>query len=82
MESYFAIVKSGVYGTFHALSEAHLHRYLNEFDFRYSNRGLTDNERAAVLLTGAKGKRSEASDGAKQSTFYAISIWYYDIAKR
>jgi len=25
---------------------------------------------------------SEAGDDAKQSTFYAISIWYYDIAKR
>jgi hypothetical protein len=24
---------------------------------------------------------SETTDGANQSTYYAISIWYYDIAK-
>jgi hypothetical protein len=37
-----------------------LHRYLSEFDFRWSNRealGVDDNERAAELLRGAKGKR-------------------------
>jgi len=33
-EGYFAILKRGVYGTFHHVSEAHLHRYLSEFDFR------------------------------------------------
>ena len=60
VESYFAIFKRGVYGTFHHVSEAHLHRYLAEFDFRYNNRsalGIEDMERAAILLRGAKGKR-------------------------
>jgi transposase-like protein len=57
VESYFALVKRGVYGSFHAVSEAHLHRYLSEFDFRYSKRKLTDAERAAALLSNAKGKR-------------------------
>ncbi|MFI4934199.1 MAG: IS1595 family transposase [Caulobacterales bacterium] len=59
-EAYFAILKRGVYGTFHHVSEAHLHRYLSEFDFRWSNRealGITDDMRAAELLRGAKGKR-------------------------
>jgi transposase-like protein len=59
-ESYFAILKRGVYGTFHSVSEAHLHRYLAEFDFRWSNRaalGVSDVERAEELLKGAKGKR-------------------------
>jgi hypothetical protein len=48
-EGYFAILKHGVYGTFHHVSEAHLQRYLSEFDFRYSTRaalGITDVERA------------------------------------
>lgn len=56
-ESYFAILKRGVYGTFHSLSEAHLHRYLVEFDFRYSTRKISDVERAELLLKGATGKR-------------------------
>ncbi len=56
-ESYFAILKRGVYGSFHSISEAHLHRYLVEFDFRWSTRKLADVERAELLLAGAKGKR-------------------------
>ena len=57
VESYFALLKRGVYGTFHNVSEAHLHRYLAEFDFRYNNRELSDAERAEELLRGARGKR-------------------------
>jgi transposase-like protein len=57
VESFFALLKRGVYGTFHHISEAHLHRYLSEFDFRYSTRDLADVERAEELLRGAKGKR-------------------------
>jgi len=56
-ESYFAILKRGVYGSFHSISEAHMHRYLVEFDFRYSTRTISDVERAEELLRGAKGKR-------------------------
>jgi hypothetical protein len=40
--------------------EKHLHRYLAEFDFRYSNRvalGVNDVARDDCLLVGAKGKR-------------------------
>ena len=56
-ESYFAILKRGVYGSFHSISEAHMQRYLHEFDFRYSTRKLSDVERAELLIKGAKGKR-------------------------
>lgn len=59
-EGYFAILKRGVYGTFHHVSEAHLHRYLAEFDFRYSNRialGVDDAARANKALKGIEGKR-------------------------
>jgi transposase-like protein len=56
-ESHFALFKRGIYGTFHNVSEAHLQRYLNEFDFRANTRGLTDAERCAALLRGVKGKR-------------------------
>ena len=57
VESAFALLKRGVYGTFHSISEAHLHRYLAEFDFRANHRDITDAERSAALLTAAKGKR-------------------------
>lgn len=47
-------------GTYQHVSEAHLHRYLAEFDFRYSNRAaleIDDVERAKKALTGIVGKR-------------------------
>jgi len=59
-ESFFAILKRGIYGTFHSVSEAHLHRYLAEFDFRWSTRsalGVDDVTRAEELLRGTAGKR-------------------------
>jgi transposase-like protein len=59
-ENFFSILKRGITGTFHSVSEAHLHRYLNEFDFRYSNRiglGVDDSTRAALALKGIEGKR-------------------------
>ncbi len=49
-EGYFSIFKRGVYGVYHWISEAHLSRYLAEFDFRYNNRsklGIEDEERDA-----------------------------------
>jgi transposase-like protein len=57
VESYFAILKRGMMGAFYSVSEAHLYRYLAEFDFRYNSRDMTDGERADALLAGAKGKR-------------------------
>lgn len=57
VESHFSLLKRGVFGTFHNISEAHLPRYLAEFDFRANTRDLGDAERAAALLAGAKGKR-------------------------
>jgi transposase-like protein len=60
VEGYFSILKRGIVGTFHHVSEQHLHRYLAEFDFRYSNRmalGIDDQSRAALTLAGVKGKR-------------------------
>ena len=56
-ENYFSIFKRGVIGTFHHVSEQHLHRYLAEFDFRYNNRsrlGVEDIERAARALKAQK----------------------------
>jgi transposase-like protein len=60
VEGFFSILKRGIYGCYFHVSEAHLHRYLAEFDFRYSNRakvGVEDAERTDRAIRGAKGKR-------------------------
>jgi hypothetical protein len=47
-------------GVYRHCSEKHLHRYLAEFDFRYSNRvklGVDDQERARRASGGMVGKR-------------------------
>jgi transposase-like protein len=57
VEGYFATLKRGVNGVYHHVSPAHLHRYLNEFDFRYSTRHESDSARTIEALVGAEGKR-------------------------
>ena len=60
VESSFAILKRGLYGTFHSVSEHHLQRYVNEFDFRWNHRSrlwIEDTERIAIALKGISGKR-------------------------
>jgi hypothetical protein len=60
VENYFSILKRGVIGTYHHVSEAHLSRYPSEFDFRYNNRadlGVTDAMRADEMLKATTGKR-------------------------
>lgn len=57
VEGYFSILKRGLIGTYHHVGEQHLQRYVNEFDFRYNNRKVTDIERADNALKGITGKR-------------------------
>jgi len=56
-ENFFSILKRGVIGTYHHWSVAHTHRYLAEFDFRYSTKDISDRERADEALRGIVGKR-------------------------
>jgi transposase-like protein len=56
-ESFFALLKRGHYGTFHQLSNKHLHRYCNEFGFRWDHRKASDGERMVAAIRGAEGKR-------------------------
>ena len=56
-ENFFSIFKRGVVGTYHHLSEQHLHRYTAEFDFRYNTRTENDRVRADINLAGIGGKR-------------------------
>ena len=57
VENYFSILKRGIMGTYHHVSEGHLHRYGAEFDFRYNRRtsvGYTDLMRVSDIVRGAK----------------------------
>jgi transposase-like protein len=59
-EAFFAILKRGVMGSFHSISEQHLQRYIDEFAFRWNTRsalGVEDTERAAAILKASEGKR-------------------------
>lgn len=60
IEGYFSIFKRGMKGVYQHCAKHHLHRYLAEFDFRYSNRaalGVADAARADALLAGVVGRR-------------------------
>lgn len=60
IEGFFSIFKRGMKGVYQHCSEGHLHRYLVEFDFRYSNRaalGVDDAIRTKRAVKGAEGKR-------------------------
>ena len=60
IEGSFSIFKRGMKGIYQHCGEAHLHRYLAEFEFRYNHRvanGFDDVARANKLLTGVVGKR-------------------------
>ncbi len=57
MENYFSIMKRGINGVYHHVSQKHLKRYLGEFDFRYNERDVDDSARAAKALKGIVGKR-------------------------
>src|SRR5205807_2837110 len=60
IENVFSVFKRGMHGIYQHCGEAHLHRYLAEFEFRYNRRtklGVTDAERTEAAMKGSEGKR-------------------------
>jgi len=60
VEGFFSVFKRGMVGVYQHCTERHLHRYLAEFDFRYSNRmalGIDDEQRTERAIRGIIGKR-------------------------
>lgn len=60
IEGYFSILKRGIVGVYHHVSQQHLKRYLAEYDYRYNERaavGVDDNARATKAIQGIVGKR-------------------------
>ncbi len=56
-ESFIALLKRGHFGVFRSMSKQHLHRYCDEFEFRWNHRKVTDGERMIAAVVGADGKR-------------------------
>ncbi len=65
IEGYFSILKRGINGVYHHVSQQHLKRYLAEFDYRYNERtalGVNDADRARKAVAGIVGKRLTYQD--------------------
>jgi len=56
-ESFFSLLKKGVYGSWHHVSREHLPKYANEFAFRWGTNKLTDGARMATMPPLFAGKR-------------------------
>jgi hypothetical protein len=56
-ESFFSLLKRGLMGTFHCVSKEHLHRYCDEFAFRWNTRQLNDGDRLMAAIKNGEGKR-------------------------
>jgi len=65
-ESWISLLKRGIMGAFHHVSEEHLDRYANEFAFRWDNRKITDGERTVSALKKIGGKRLMYKDPTKK----------------
>ena len=65
VEGFFSILKRGINGIYHHVSQEHLHRYLAEFDFRYNHRKIEDEERTIKAIAGFEGKRLTYRDSLK-----------------
>jgi transposase-like protein len=56
-ESFFALLKRGVVGSFHHISKTHLDRYCDEFSFRWDHRKSSDSERTIQAIRQSEGRR-------------------------
>lgn len=56
-ESFFALLKRGVHGSFHHVGKQHLHPYCDESSFRWNHRKIDDCERVEAALKQTQGKR-------------------------
>ena len=62
IESFWALLKRGYYGTYHRMSAKHLQRYVDEFSGRHNMRSLDTIDQMAVMAKGMDGKRLRYRD--------------------
>jgi hypothetical protein len=68
VEGYFSILKSGLIGTYHHVSQQHLKRYVAEFDFRY-------NDRAKLGVSDRYGAHRESRSRHRRQEAYLSADW-------
>ena len=56
-ESFFSLLKRGVFGAWHCVSREHLQKYTNEFAFRWNTRKMSDGARMVAAIPLVSGKR-------------------------
>ena len=56
-ESYHSLLKRGIIGTFHHISDKHFQRYLAEFDWKWNTRKMSDGERTTQTIESGRGRR-------------------------
>lgn len=56
IEGFWSLLKRGIYGIYHYASPKHLHRYCDEFEYRYNTRKTTDVNRFAASLNNINGR--------------------------
>lgn len=61
-ESFFALLKRGVYGTYHHVGKNHLDKYCDAFAFRWNHRKVSDGARTKAALASIGGKRLTYAD--------------------
>ena len=57
IENFWSILKRGIIGIYHFVSPKHLHRYCDEFGYRYNNRKITSNARFDLAIQSSVDKR-------------------------
>ena len=67
VEGFISLVKRKLYGTHHAVSREHLHRYIADAAFIYNARKVTDAERVALAVKASEGKRLTYRDRSTEA---------------
>jgi transposase len=68
IEGFWSLLKRGISGVYHSVSEKHLQRYLNEYAFRYNHR---DDKRALFATIGERAKKVRAGQHGKYARLVA-----------
>jgi transposase-like protein len=56
IDNFWSLLKRGIIGIYHSTSEKHLHRYVDEFQYRHNTRKIKDGERFKNVMGQSEGR--------------------------